>query len=93
MPAFVQRSKAVMLAEIASVKGMLDLLFRKRNGAKWTQEEKSDLRAHLKRLGRRAPLLGIVALPGGMLLLPVVAYFLDRRRGRRKHVLHAAAGN
>ena len=86
---FVARSKALMVAEIASVKGMLELLFKRRNGAAWTHDEKAALRAHLASLGRRAPLLGVVALPGGTLLLPLIAYWLDRRKARRKRVVQA----
>jgi hypothetical protein len=77
------RVKDALRAEVASVQGLLAILMKRRNGGVWSQEDRIVLRTHLRRLGRRAPLLAVVALPGGSLLLPVLAYWLDRRKARR----------
>ena len=59
------------------------ILMKPRNGVPWSEADRAALRGHLKRMARALPLLGIFALPGGSLLLPVLALALDRRRVRR----------
>jgi hypothetical protein len=71
--------------------GFMALLMKQRNtNRKWTKEEKRELRQHLKNLSSAVPIIIIFLLPGGMLLLPIYVYFLDRRRGRKDETKAAA---
>jgi hypothetical protein len=55
-----------------------------RNGLAWTVEDKALLRDELRRLARATPGFLIFLLPGGALMLPLYAWFLDTRRSRRE---------
>jgi hypothetical protein len=77
------RFTAPIVHEVAGMQGFMQLLMKPRNGVPWTVEDRRALRVYFKRLGRSLPALAVFALPGGMLLLPALAYLLDRRRGRR----------
>ncbi|MGD0626313.1 MAG: hypothetical protein ABSB32_16530 [Thermodesulfobacteriota bacterium] len=50
---------------------------------KWTKEEKEQIKNHLKHISLYVPILLIFILPGGSLMLPILAEILDRRRTRR----------
>ncbi len=81
---FVLRNKELIFREAQQMQGFLQLLFKQRNtDQKWTKEEKRQLKAHLKRLSLYLPIIIIFILPGGSLLLPILAEILDRRRTRR----------
>lgn len=76
-----ESSKAAILHEILAVRGLIQLLMKRRNtGEAWTREEKQELKAHLRSISNIVPALIIFSLPGGGLLLPVLATALDRRR-------------
>ena len=76
------RERAYLTNEILHTRGLMDLLMKQRNGQRWTKEEKHELAARLRRLTNMGPHLVVLAMPGGMLLLPVLAWWLDRRRTR-----------
>ena len=81
---FVLRNKELIFREGQQMQGFLQLLFKQRNtDQKWTKEEKKQLKAHLKRLSLYLPIIIIFILPGGSILLPILAEILDRRRTRR----------
>ena len=81
---FVLRNKELIFREAQQMQGFLYLLFKQRNtDQKWTKEEKEQIKAHLKRLSLYLPIIIIFILPGGSLLLPLLAEILDRRRTRR----------
>ena len=82
--AYSARERAYLLNEILQVKGLMPLLMKGRNGVPWTAEEKAELTAHLKRLSRLSPYLAAVIMPGGLLMLPALAWWLDRRRNRAR---------
>jgi uncharacterized membrane protein len=63
--------------------GVLPLLMKPRNRAAWTAEDKSQLRAQLRLAVRGLPALVLFLLPGGLLLLPLYVWLLDRRREPR----------
>ena len=66
------------------MQGFLQLLFKQRNtDQKWNKEEKKQIKDQLKRLSLYLPIIIIFLLPGGSLLLPVLAEILDRRKARR----------
>ncbi len=79
----MDRERKHMLAEIMEVRGLMPLLMKPRNRQKWTPQEKQELREHLRHLTKVSPYIAIIMLPGGFALLPALAWWLDRRRGRR----------
>jgi hypothetical protein len=80
----IQSNKQFILHEVLEVKGLMQLLMKRRNtGEKWTKEEKKEIRHHLKHISKLIPALIIFLLPGGSLLLPFLAETLDRRTADR----------
>jgi len=77
-----EREKKYLLNEILQVKGMMPLLMKPRNKQRWTAEDRVELRAHLLRLSNISPYLMVLAMPGSFLMLPALAWWLDRRRNR-----------
>lgn len=69
--------------ELAAMKGAWPLLMKQRNGGKWTPEDKARLKEMVRRASTVSPYLFIWALPGSVLLLPFLAWYLDRRKKRR----------
>lgn len=86
--------KSMVLVHVSHVQSFMRLLMKSRNGLGWSAEEKIKLRMHLKHFSRTLPVLGLFALPGGALLTPALAWFLDRRkdRGRRLEMAANATG-
>lgn len=74
------REKRRLRDELAHMKGAWPLLMKQRNGGKWTPEEKVELQGMVKSASSVSPYLFIWAVPGSMLLLPFLAWFLDRQR-------------
>ncbi len=80
--AYGVREKAHLRMEMLQVKGLMPLLMKPRNRQRWTVEDRAELAQHLKRLSQLSPYLVILVMPGGFFLLPVLAWWLDRRRNR-----------
>jgi hypothetical protein len=77
-------NKEAILMEVLSIKGLMQLLMKARNtNEKWTREEKKEIKRHLKNIAMIIPVVAIFSLPGGSLLLPILAEALDRRKNRR----------
>src|SRR5947209_4152740 len=83
LAAVTAREKQYLLSEILKVRGLMPLLMRERNGQRWTAEDKAELATHIKRLSGLSPYLVVVVMPGGFLMLPVLSWWLDRRRRRK----------
>lgn len=83
---FMQLERARVLQEVSQTKGLMPLLMKRRNNQKWSASDRRELRAHLLRLSRVSPYIALMVLPGGLPLLPLLAWWLDRRRGRRSLV-------
>lgn len=81
-----QRERRVVLAEFVKVRGLMPLLMKHRNGGRWTHGERKQLQEQLRALAHLSPYLVILALPGSFAFLPVLAWWLDRRRHRRDEV-------
>ena len=81
--AMVERERNFMLAEMSQVKGLMPLLMKPRNKQNWSAADKRELRALLMRLSQVSPYIAVIVLPGGFAVLPVLAWWLDRRRSRR----------
>lgn len=78
------KNREFILNEVLAVKGLMYLLMKNRNtGEKWTGEEKREIKIHLRNISKIIPVLVIFLLPGGTLLLPILAEVLDRRKSRR----------
>jgi hypothetical protein len=78
------REKRHLLSEILQVRGLMPLLMKQRNKGRWTIEDRAELRVHLRRLSNLSPYLVVLALPGSFLMLPALAWWLDRRRNRTR---------
>ena len=78
-----RRQMRRVLAELIATRGIMPLLMKARNGSHWTPDVKVELIRHLRRMVRLSPYLIVLLLPGSILLLPVYAWWLDRRRLRR----------
>ena len=76
------RERRRLVSEISQVRGLMPLLMKQRNQQQWTREDKAQLAVHLKRLSTLSPYLVILAMPGGLMALPALAWWLDRRRLR-----------
>lgn len=79
----MERERRFMLAEVVKVSGLMPLLMKERNRQKWSAQDKRELMLHLRRLRQVSPYIAVLVLPGGFAALPVLAWWLDRRRGRR----------
>jgi hypothetical protein len=76
--------KEAILMEVLAIRGLVQLLMKIRNSdEKWTREEKKEIMRHLRNIAKIVPVVAIFSLPGGSLLLPILAEILDRRKTRR----------
>ena len=79
-----KREKHRFRDELVSMRGALPLLMKQRSGGgKWTDDDKVRLKAMVRSASAVSPYLFIWALPGSMILLPFLAWFLDRQRKNR----------
>ena len=72
------------------MKGAWPLPMKQRDGGKWTSGEKSHFKTMVSFASSVSPYLFIWAVPGSMLMLPFLAWFLDKRR---KNKARRAANN
>ncbi len=79
-----QREKDFLIGELQQTRSLMPILMKQRNGQRWSAEERAKLRDHFGRLSRLSPYLVLVVMPGGFLMLPVFAWWLDRRRLRQR---------
>ena len=79
----MDREKRQILSEFVQVKGLMPLLMKPRNKQKWTPQDKRELMLDLKCLSRMSAYIAVLVMPGGFVLMPVMAWWLDRRRGHR----------
>jgi hypothetical protein len=80
---FTQRERRFVLDQLAQVSGLMPLLMKRRNRSNWTPEDLAEIRVHFMRLRSLSPYLAMLLLPGGFFALPLMAWWLDRRRERR----------
>ena len=79
-----ERERRALLAEMVQVRGLMPLLMKRRNKQKWTEADLHELQIHIKRLGKLSPYIVVFVMPGGFAMLPVLAWWLDRRRQRAR---------
>jgi len=77
------RERRRIVAELAQINGLMPILMKPRNGQRWTPDDKAHIQFHLHQLAGLSPYLVPLLLPGGVLMLPVLAWWLDRRRNAR----------
>lgn len=80
--ALTAREHDHLIAEISQVRGLMPLLMKPRNGEHWSHADKSELRLHVQRLRTISPYLVLSIVPGSFVALPILAWWLDRRRNR-----------
>jgi len=78
-----ERERRHLTSEILLARGLMPLLMKPRNRQRWSDDDKRELALHLRRLSHISPYLVVLVMPGGMLALPMLAWWLDRRRNRR----------
>jgi hypothetical protein len=89
----ILKSKELILNEAKEIHGFMDLLMKQRNtGSGWTRAEKTQLKRYIARLAAYIPVLIVFLLPGGFVLIPLLAEALDRRKHRRYALLEGSAG-
>jgi len=78
-----ERERKFLLSEMVQVKGLMPVLMKRRNKQRWNDDDVAEIRAHLRRISKLSPYLVVIVMPGGFAMLPVLAWWLDRRRQRR----------
>lgn len=79
-----RRESQRILAELLAARGLMPLLMKARNGGQWTLAEREELYGHLRRMAHLSPYLIALAMPGSIFFLPAYAWWLDRRRLKRR---------
>ena len=88
--ALSERESDFLLNEFAQFRGLMPLLKRSRDRARWNAVDTAELHGHLRRMTHLSPYLVVAILPGSFVALPLLAIWRDRRRSRRN--AGAAAG-
>ena len=78
-----ERERKFLLSEMSQVRGLMPVLMKRRNKQQWSAEDLAEIRAQVRRISKLSPYLVIIVMPGGFAVLPVLAWWLDRRRNRR----------
>ena len=81
--AWQNRQRMHLIAHMSQVQGLMPLLMKKRNGHCLSARDHRRLRNRLRRLGSLSRTLVLLLAPGGFLVLPALAWWLDRRRLKR----------
>ncbi|MEW6326799.1 MAG: hypothetical protein AB1487_04305 [Thermodesulfobacteriota bacterium] len=76
------RYREEILREVLRVQDLMRILM-KGTHAKWTEEELATMKRHFADIAKKIPVLSVLLLPGGLLLLPILAEVLDRRKRKR----------
>ena len=77
------RERDRLWLEMTQTRELMPLLMKQRNGYRWSAEDRGNIRRHLLILMTLSPYLILFVLPGGLLALPILAWWLDRRRQKR----------
>lgn len=78
-----RREQGRLYAELRQVPGLFALLMKPRNGVPWSIEERSVLRVQLRGLSHLGLYATFLAVPGTSFVLPLLAWWLDRRDRQR----------
>lgn len=80
-----ENQRLFIRTELSQVRGLIPILMKRRNGGQWSSEERAMLRRDLRALSNLSPYLIPLVMPGGVLMLPILAWWLDYRRKGRKN--------
>jgi len=83
MLAAQKRERDQLLKEMVKIRGLMPLLMKPRNGMHWTAAERRELQEQFRAIAHMSPYLVVMVLPGSFAVLPVMAWWLDRRRINR----------
>ena len=78
--ALQSRERTRLWDEMTQMRGLLPLLMKQRNGYRWTELDRKRIKVHLHKLVELSPYMVLFVAPGGLFVLPVLAWWLDRRR-------------
>ncbi|WP_197685176.1 hypothetical protein [Herminiimonas arsenitoxidans] len=78
--ALQSRERVRLWNEMTQMRGLLPLLMKQRNGYRWTELDRKRIKVHLHKLVELSPYMVLFVAPGGLFVLPVLAWWLDRRR-------------
>ncbi len=78
--AIQSRERVRLWDEMTEMRGLLPLLMKQRNGYRWTELDRKRIKVHLRKLVELSPYLVLFVAPGGFIVLPLLAWWLDRRR-------------
>lgn len=70
--------------EMGQMRGLIPLLMKQRNGYRWNDADRRNIRMQMRHLAHMCPYLILLFAPGGVFALPVLAWWLDRRRLKRE---------
>ncbi len=87
-----KRERDLIVVRFAQARGLMPLLMKRRNGGRWTGDERLELRQQMQALAHLSPYLVVLAMPGSFMFLPMLAWWLDRRRIRRGELRPDQAG-
>jgi hypothetical protein len=79
-----KRERDQLLREMGKMRGLMPLLMKPRNGEHWSALERTELQDQLRAIAHVSPYLVVMVLPGSFAVLPVLAWWLDRRRQERE---------
>jgi hypothetical protein len=71
--------------ELSQVHGLIPILMKRRNGGQWSESERAILVRNFRAMSNLSPYLIPLIMPGGILMLPLLAWWLDCRRKGRKN--------
>jgi len=71
--------------ELSHARGLIPILMKRRNGGQWSREERELLLRNLRALSNLGPYLIPILMPGGVMVLPLLAWWIDRRRKGREN--------
>ena len=74
------RIRDMVRKDIQDIPGLMALLMKPRNGSRWTPAERAELVGQLRGISRLGLFLALAIVPGTAVALPLLAWWLDRRR-------------
>jgi uncharacterized Tic20 family protein len=80
-----ETQRLYVYSELSQARGLIPILMKHRNGERWSKEERELLLRDLRALSHLSPYLILILMPGGVLILPLLAWWLDRRRKGREN--------
>jgi hypothetical protein len=78
------REKTRIQRELGTLKGSAVWLVQQRRQGHWSAEERVRMRSMMRSASSVSPYLLVWVIPGSMLVLPLMAWYLDKQRKRRE---------